>query len=53
MNTTHNLIETRHLLDFQNETNRKLEQTNLALMVSEEKLSVTLNCIGEKRSVTP
>ncbi|MBT9569155.1 MAG: PAS domain S-box protein [Thiobacillus sp.] len=39
--------ERRHLLDVQAETNRKLQQINLTLQVSEEKLAVTLHSIGD------
>ncbi len=40
-------LETKHLLDVQEETNKQLRQTNLTLQASEEKLSVTLNSIGD------
>ena len=39
--------ETQQLLEAQEETNRQLRQTNAALQVSEEKLAVTLNSIGD------
>ena len=39
--------ERQHLLDVQEETNRQLKQANVTLQVSEEKLSVTLNSIGD------
>ncbi len=40
-------LETRHLLDTQEETNQQLELTNIALQEGEEKLAVTLNSIGD------
>ncbi|MDP2144373.1 MAG: response regulator [Gallionella sp.] len=40
-------LETQHLLDLQTETNNQLQQANVALQVSEEKLAVTLNSIGD------
>ncbi len=40
-------LETRHLLEAQQESNRQLQQANLTLQVSEEKLAVTLNSIGD------
>ena len=39
--------ERRHLLEVQEETNKQLQQTNLTLQVSEERLAVTLNSIGD------
>ncbi|MFZ2726154.1 MAG: PAS domain S-box protein [Methylococcaceae bacterium] len=39
--------ETAHLLEIQQETNKQLQQTNTVLQVSEEKLAVTLNSIGD------
>ena len=39
--------ETRHLLEIQEETNKQLQQTNVTLHVSEQKLAVTLNSIGD------
>ena len=39
--------ETQHLLKIQEETNRQLQQTNVNLQLSEEKLAVTLNSIGD------
>ncbi|MDO9195677.1 PAS domain S-box protein [Rhodoferax sp.] len=39
--------ERQHLLDVQEETHKQLQQTNLTLQVSEEKLAVTLNSIGD------
>ncbi|MEI6422903.1 MAG: PAS domain S-box protein, partial [Lentisphaerota bacterium] len=40
-------LETRHLLKIQEETNKQLQQANFTLQVSEEKLAVTLNSIGD------
>jgi len=40
-------LETRHLLEVQEETNKQLQQANVTLQVSEEKLAVTLNSIGD------
>jgi PAS domain S-box-containing protein len=40
-------LETRHLLDIQEATNRELQQANVALSDREEKLAVTLDSIGE------
>jgi PAS domain S-box-containing protein len=40
-------LETLHLLGIQQETSRELEQANATLQVSEEKLAVTLNSIGD------
>jgi len=40
-------LETRHLLAIQDETNKQLQQLNLTLQDSEEKLTVTLNSIGD------
>jgi PAS domain S-box-containing protein len=40
-------IETQRLLEAQEETNKQLELTNLNLHISEEKLGVTLNSIGD------
>jgi PAS domain S-box-containing protein len=39
--------ERQQLLDIQEQTNRQLQQTNLTLQVSEERLAVTLNSIGD------
>ncbi|MBK8358167.1 MAG: PAS domain S-box protein [Comamonadaceae bacterium] len=39
--------ETRHLLQAQEATNRQLEDANGTLQLSEEKLTVTLNSIGD------
>ena len=39
--------ETRHLLETQEATNRQLADTNGTLQLSEEKLTVTLNSIGD------
>ena len=41
------LLETQHLLELQQETNRQLQLTNGTLQVSEEKLAVTLQSIGD------
>ena len=40
-------LETRHLLETQEETNKQLTAANLTLRDSEEKLAVTLNSIGD------
>lgn len=40
-------LETRHLLERQEDINKKLQQTNVDLEISEEKLAVTLNSIGD------
>ncbi len=40
-------IETRHLLEIQEDTNKKLQHANDTLLVSEEKLAVTLKSIGD------
>jgi PAS domain S-box-containing protein len=40
-------VETRHLLDQQEETNRLLQRANATLEISEEKLAITLNSIGD------
>jgi PAS domain S-box-containing protein len=39
--------ERRHLLEIQEKTNKQLQQTNVTLQVSEERLAVTLNSIGD------
>jgi len=39
--------EQQHLLEIQEETNKQLQLTNVTLQVSEEKLAVTLNSIGD------
>jgi PAS domain S-box-containing protein len=39
--------ERQHLLETQEETNKQLQQTNATLQVSEERLAVTLNSIGD------
>jgi len=39
--------ERQHLLVVQAETNKQLQQTNVTLQVSEERLAVTLNSIGD------
>ena len=41
------LLETQHLLETQEALNYELEQANATLQVSEEKLAVTLNSIGD------
>ena len=40
-------LETQHLLEAQEETNKQLQLTNLNLQISEEKLGVTLNSMGD------
>ena len=40
-------LETQHLLEIQEATNKQLQQANVTLQVSEEKLAVTLNSIGD------
>ncbi|MDP3539469.1 MAG: PAS domain S-box protein [Azonexus sp.] len=40
-------VETRHLLELQEEMNSQLQQANNAAVENEEKLSVTLNSIGD------
>jgi len=40
-------LETQHLLLIQEETNKQLQQANVTLQISEEKLAVTLNSIGD------
>ena len=40
-------LETRHLLDAQQQISKQLQDTNLTLQVSEERLTVTLNSIGD------
>jgi PAS domain S-box-containing protein len=40
-------LETQHLLELQTETNKQLQQANVTLQISEEKLEVTLNSIGD------
>ena len=40
-------LETQHLLLIQEDTNKKLQQANVTLQISEEKLAVTLNSIGD------
>jgi PAS domain S-box-containing protein len=39
--------ERQHLLEMQEEMNKQLQQTNLTLQVSEERLAVTLKSIGD------
>jgi len=48
-NTARKQVETerQHLLEIQEETNKQLQQTNVTLQVSEERLAVTLNSIGD------
>jgi PAS domain S-box-containing protein len=41
------LVETQHLLETQEDMNQQLQQTNVSLQVSEERLTVTLNSIGD------
>ena len=40
-------LQTLHTLEIQEQTNRQLQQANVALQASEEKLAVTLNSIGD------
>jgi len=40
-------LETQHLLEIQATTNQQLQQANVTLQASEEKLAVTLNSIGD------
>ena len=40
-------LETEHLLKIQEEMNKQLKQANITLQISEEKLAVTLNSIGD------
>ncbi len=40
-------LETSHLLDSQTATNERLQQANTTLHISEERLAVTLNSIGD------
>ncbi|MCX5826509.1 MAG: PAS domain S-box protein [Deltaproteobacteria bacterium] len=40
-------LETQHLLEIQEATNKQLQQANVTLRDSEEKLAVTLNSIGD------
>ena len=40
-------LKTRHLLEVQEETTARLQQANLTLRLSEEKIAVTLNSIGD------
>ncbi len=48
-NTTRKQVEAerQHLLEIHEETNKQLQQTNATLQVSEERLAVTLNSIGD------
>ena len=41
------LLETQHILEVQQEANKQLQQANVTLQLSEEKLAVTLNSIGD------
>ena len=43
-------LETKRLLEMQNETNQQLRQVNATLHISEEKLAVTLHSIGGRRA---
>lgn len=45
MNLVH--VQTVHLLESQQESNKQLQQVNATLQVSEEKLAITLNSIGD------
>ena len=40
-------LETQHLLEIQENTNKQLLQSNVALQISEEKFAVTLSSIGD------
>jgi len=40
-------LETQHSLEIQQQTNLQLQHANLTLQISEEKLAVTLNSIGD------
>jgi PAS domain S-box-containing protein len=40
-------LETQHLLEAQEATNKQLQQANATLQISEENLAVTLNSIGD------
>jgi PAS domain S-box-containing protein len=40
-------IQTKHLLEMQETSNKQLQEVNATLQVSEEKLAVTLNSIGD------
>jgi PAS domain S-box-containing protein len=40
-------LETKRLLQMQEETNKQLQQANITLQISDEKLAVTLNSIGD------
>jgi PAS domain S-box-containing protein len=48
-NTARKQVEAdkQHLLDIQEETHKQLQRTNFTLQVSEERLAVTLNSIGD------
>jgi len=41
------LLQTQQLLDIQEDANKQLQQANASLQASEEKLTVTLNSIGD------
>jgi PAS domain S-box-containing protein len=45
-------LETQHLLEIQEDTNKQLQQANVTLQVNEEKLAVTLSSIGDAVMVT-
>ncbi len=40
-------LETKRLLQIQEETNKQLQQANITLQISDERLAVTLNSIGD------
>ena len=40
-------LETLHLLEIKDESNKQMQQANVILQLSEEKLAVTLNSIGD------
>ena len=40
-------LESLHLLEIKEESNKQLQQANVTLQISEEKLAVTLNSIGD------
>ena len=40
-------LETQHLLEIQENTNKQLQQANVTLQISEEKFAVTLSSIGD------
>lgn len=41
------LLQTQHLLEIQEDANKQMQQANIALQASEEKLTVTVNSIGD------